>query len=182
MSEHLKEEVIIPYLDGRLSAAERAQVEAHLAGCAACRAQVDELRALLGVLAEWAAAEPSPAFDARLRTRLAEESAPALPWLSLRPAYGVLLAVAVLIAVATSLWEPASRQPVPPAPTPQVARETPAQPEAPPAPQVQRPQPTPANGDELAVLDNPVLLENYDLLTEFDILFELLHEEKGKTL
>ncbi|MGH9777374.1 MAG: anti-sigma factor family protein, partial [Candidatus Acidiferrales bacterium] len=74
MSEHLKEEVMVPFLDGRLDPAERGPLEAHLAACADCRAHVDELRAVVGALGEWPAVLPSPSFDAALRARVAQEA------------------------------------------------------------------------------------------------------------
>jgi len=181
MSEHLQEESLVPYLDGRLSAAERARLGTHLAACAECRERVDELRALMGALAEWTLEQPSPAFDAALRARLAEEAEQGTGWLSLRPIYGAALAAAVVIASAVALWPPATELPPLPqapgvaqAPQPgQPSTTTPAQPS----------QPKSNGTDALAVLDNSVLLENYDLLTQFDILFEPTAEEKeGKTL
>jgi anti-sigma factor RsiW len=47
-SGHPTEERLNDHVDGLLSAAEAAATEAHLAGCAACRAEVEGLRALLG--------------------------------------------------------------------------------------------------------------------------------------
>src|SRR3972149_1791158 len=79
MSEHLREEDFIQYLDGRLNEAARAGLDRHLAACADCRGRVDELRGVMGVLGEWQAAGPSPRFDAALRARLAEDPSPAPP-------------------------------------------------------------------------------------------------------
>jgi anti-sigma factor RsiW len=45
------------YLDGELSAADRASVDAHLAGCAACRTTLEELR---GVVARAAIVQDAP--------------------------------------------------------------------------------------------------------------------------
>src|SRR5512145_1349288 len=106
MSEHLKEESIIPYLDGRLSAAERQALGAHLSVCAECRERVDELRAVMSTLGEWTLEPPSPAFDAALRARLAEEAEQGSGWLVLRPIYGAALAAAVVLASAVALWPP----------------------------------------------------------------------------
>ncbi len=182
MSEHLKEESIIPYLDGRLSAAERETLGAHLSICAECRERVEELRAVIGALAEWTLEQPSPAFDAALRARLSEETEQGSGWLVLRPIYGAALAAAVVLASAVALWPPqtveAPSLPQPPgvAVAPQPGR----QPSPTPAPS---PVPQNSSNDALAVLDNAVLLENYDMLTQFDILFEPTAEEKkGKTL
>jgi len=54
---------------GALDEAERAEVEAHLAGCATCRATLDELRDTTGALDTWAEgtlAAPPTAVPARL--------------------------------------------------------------------------------------------------------------------
>ena len=177
MSKHWQEEEFIPYLDGRASPAERRRLEEHLATCNACRVQLDELRAVLGVLGEWEAVEHTPSFDAALRARLVQEPAGRQGWFALRPAYALALAVAVLVAVGLALWQ--SAPPPVPAP-PQVVKASPPKPVSPP-PAVKTP-PSPVKGeDELAVLDNPVLLENYELLEQFDVLFEPAPKE-GKKL
>lgn len=179
MNEHFWEEEFIPYLDGRLRDAERARLDSHLAACAACRERVDELRAVAGVLDDWSAAEPSPGFDAVLRSRLAQESEPGMRWAWLRPVYAGALAVAVLVLVATVLERTTPVE----APTlPQVAQQP--MPAAP--PEATRPsqtlsRPPPAAPDTLAVLDNPAVLENYELLEQFDVLFEPAARE-GKKL
>jgi anti-sigma factor RsiW len=49
-SEHPTEERLNDHVDGLLSAPDTAAVEAHLAACAACRAEVEGLRALLGAV------------------------------------------------------------------------------------------------------------------------------------
>jgi anti-sigma factor RsiW len=179
MSEHLREEVIIPYLDGRLSAAERGPVEAHLGACAGCRAQVDELRAVVGVLGEWPGVSPSPSFDAAVRARVAQEAEQGTGWFVLRPAWGAALAAAVVIAFALAMWQPAEVEPPPLPSAPQVA----LQPQPRQTPQQTPAQPGTNGSDELAVLDNPEVLDNFKLLSEFDILFEVEEEkEDGKTL
>lgn len=43
---------------------------AHLAACAACRNEFNELQATMGVLDAWTAPEPSPYFDTRVRARV----------------------------------------------------------------------------------------------------------------
>ena len=180
MSEHLKEESIIPYLDGRVSAAERETLGAHLSVCAECRERVEELRALMSAMAEWTLEPPSPAFDAALRARLAEETGPGSGWLVLRPVYGAGLAAAVVLASAVALWPPATVE-APPLPQPPGVAVAP-QPSRQPGPTA-APGPPDNGTDALAVLDSAVLLENYDMLTQFDILFEPAAEEKkGKTL
>jgi anti-sigma factor RsiW len=71
-------EALTALLDGALTSARHAEVTAHLAGCAACRAERDRLAgalALLGALPR--PPEPSPFFATRLAARLAAEAAPA---------------------------------------------------------------------------------------------------------
>ena len=57
-------------------------VAAHLAACAECRTELNDLRDTLLLLDTWTAPEPSPYFDARLRAHLreAEQGAPEGLW------------------------------------------------------------------------------------------------------
>jgi anti-sigma factor RsiW len=180
MSEHLREEELVPYLDGRLDESDRRRLEAHAAACADCRARVEETRALFRVLGEWKAEEPSPAFDAAVRARLEAEEAEGAGWFWLRPVYAGALAAVLLMAAVWVLWRPVTTEAPGEAP-PQVAEVKPPveRAPAPPAPVEQTPEPAPA-GDDLAALDNPVLLEHYELLEGFDALFEPLAKEEKK--
>ena len=172
MNSHWREEELIPYLDGRLSAAERARLDQHLAGCAACRAQLDETRALMGVLEEWKAVEPSAGFDAALRARMEAEKSRSAGWFALRPAYAAAAVFALLLVVGLSLVQWGSSPSVPPSATLEPS----------PPVQVAQTPAAPASGEEgdLTVLDNRVLLENYELLEEFDVLFEPLSNGEKK--
>ena len=68
---HLENE-ITAYLDGVLDAAQRSEVEAHLATCEACRAVRDRLAWLRAEIAALPAPpSPSPRFRARFQERLA---------------------------------------------------------------------------------------------------------------
>jgi anti-sigma factor RsiW len=64
------------YLDGALPAAERAEMESHLAACPACRAERDRLARAIAALSRLPAA-PAPAagFEQRFFARLAREKA-----------------------------------------------------------------------------------------------------------
>lgn len=64
---------LLEFLDGRLKPNELPEVEKHLAACASCRLRVEEFRAVSGLLDELPMIEPSPAFDARVRARVAAE-------------------------------------------------------------------------------------------------------------
>ena len=50
-------------------------VSAHLAACAGCREELQELRSTLALMDEWVAPEPSAYFDSRLYARLREAQA-----------------------------------------------------------------------------------------------------------
>jgi anti-sigma factor RsiW len=92
---------ILPYVDGRLKASEQREVEAHLVVCAVCRLRVNEFRAVAGLLDELPQIEPSAAFDARVRARVA-----ALParqgwwaWFALSPRVGFAASMLLLATV-----------------------------------------------------------------------------------
>ncbi|MGH9793968.1 MAG: anti-sigma factor family protein [Candidatus Acidiferrales bacterium] len=86
---------VISYMDGRASEAVRRAVESHLAACAACRARAAEFRSVWSALDEAPALDPSPAFDARLRQRIAAE--PRRTWFGwLVPAPRLMIATAAL--------------------------------------------------------------------------------------
>lgn len=98
-----------PMLQG--APARDGSLAAHLQECAACRAELHELRATLALLDSWQAPEPSAYFDARLHARLREagEAAPEGLWgrlrsyllysteRGLRPALAVALAVVLVL-------------------------------------------------------------------------------------
>ncbi len=112
------------YLDGELSAAEAGRVQAHLAGCAACRSTEALLRRTLTELHALPAFEPSVALRRRV---LAEVEALPRPWPErmrswLRPGVlapaGVALAAAAVVAVAL---HPGARGPSPAEPAAELA-------------------------------------------------------------
>ncbi|MBS1802020.1 MAG: hypothetical protein JST28_01565 [Acidobacteria bacterium] len=58
-----------------------AKVKTHVAECASCREELEELRATMGLMDAWKAPEPSPYFMTRLNARMREErEAPRLSW------------------------------------------------------------------------------------------------------
>ena len=93
-------ERLVAFLYGETSDRERAEVEAHLAGCVACAEEVDELRAVRVDLAAW---QPP---EAELGFRIVREpvttsrrwwQVPA--WAPVAMAAGVLLALAASVQV-----------------------------------------------------------------------------------
>jgi anti-sigma factor RsiW len=128
---------ILGYVDGRLKEGERAEVEKHLATCAACQLRVNQFRSVHALLDELPMIEPSAAFDVRVRARVAAEPAKQSWWAAFLPAPRVALAAAMLLLA--MVWigmRPGNNQP-------QIAQD-----------------------------DIPVL-ENYDVLSNFEPLTEL---------
>ena len=141
------EKQILPYVDGRLKESERAEVEKHLGGCAACRLRVNAFRAVGSLLEELPQIEPSPAFDVRVHARVAAEPKRRnwLGWLTPSPR----VAFAASLLLLATVWV-ARRQ-----------QTSPASPENL-SPYAQYP----------LILILPVL-EDYDVLSNFDPLADL---------
>jgi len=111
MTDHAWLDAAAPYALGALTAEERAAFEAHLADCAVCRADVQALGEVSGLLAHAAAAAtPPPALRERIlrearAVRPLAAGGRGLPWLAVAAA--VVLAVAAGVAY---LKERGSRQ------------------------------------------------------------------------
>ena len=101
---------------------------AHLADCADCRKQLDELRATMAMLDAWEAPEPNQYFMTRLNARLEEErqAAPA-GWLermrarftyssrlTLRPVAAMAMTVVLLVGGGTYFVMAPDQPPTPP--------------------------------------------------------------------
>ena len=84
-----------------------AKVTAHVAGCASCRAELEDLRSTMALLDSWDAPEPSPYFMTRLGARLDEErAAPPASWIArlrARFVYGPQMHVKPLAAMALTV-------------------------------------------------------------------------------
>jgi anti-sigma factor RsiW len=145
------EDKLVAYLDGRARPAERRAVEEHLAVCADCRARSSEFSALWSALDDLPAISPSPAFEASLRARLAAEPARRglRSWVQL-PSPRLAFAATALIALA--VWISS---------LPQATRNQSAafQPLAPDA--------------EFSMIRDLPELENYEVISKFDVLSEL---------
>lgn len=68
--EHPAAERLEAFVEETLDAGERASLDAHLAACAACRAEVSEMRSLFAALASLPEMEPSPGFANRVMARV----------------------------------------------------------------------------------------------------------------
>jgi anti-sigma factor RsiW len=138
---------LIAYLDGRGSDADRREVESHLAECGACRTRAEEFHLLWGVLEEVPVQEPSPAFDARLRARIAEEPTRPSVWAWLAPSPRLAFAVSLLLLLSVYVSS------LPPAPV--------------------QDHPAAATEAEFRMIRDLPVLENYDVLANFEALSEL---------
>ena len=105
------ESKILPYVDGRLKESERLEMEKHLSACAPCRVRVKEFRAVSGFLDELPEIEPSGAFDARVRARVAAVPAKQSWWAWFTPSPRVAFAATLLLLatvwVGSRSYEPA---------------------------------------------------------------------------
>lgn len=131
---------LVAYLDGRAKESDRRAVESHLVDCAACRARVEGFQGVWNMLGELPDLEPSPAFEARLRARLATEPVHQGFWSGVLPSPRFALAVTVLAVVC--VW--VSSRPI------------------------SQPPPVNNEADFRMIQDLPVL-ENYDFLSSFDV-------------
>lgn len=92
MEHKLCSENLSAYLDGELPPGERSGVEAHLAGCAECRAELEQLKGVSGLLKKHVM-EPVPLS---LRKQVLEPR-PARPWL--KPVLALSTAAAGVLVV-----------------------------------------------------------------------------------
>lgn len=139
--------LMVSYLDGRANAEERSSVEVHLAACAACRERAEEFRRLWSAMSEVPEIEPSFAFDARLRQRIAAQAHPSI-WSWLVPSPRLAGAVATLVALAIFVSVRPNK--------PIVAGNSPTNSE-----------------EQFRMIKNLGVLENYDVLSNFDALSDL---------
>jgi anti-sigma factor RsiW len=150
MSCNRIESKILAYVDGRLKASEQRDVETHLATCAACRVRVNEFRAVSGLLDELPQIEPSGAFDARVRARVAAEPARRSWWAWLAPSPRVAFAASALLLAIVWIGLRPSDHPV-----------------------------NVANVDDAQVMNDLPVLENYDVLSNFEPLTDLPQPVQG---
>ncbi len=165
----LKREELFAYSNHFLEPREETAARAHLAECDRCRGALEEYQRLDRVLAEWEPVEPSPDFDAPLLAAAQEvERERALRWSLgfdwrrwLAPAC-VLLVVLTgsIVMVRTSRKTHPFVQP-PPGRSVEVSAAN------------GNAAPTETAEEELNLYKELPVLENYDLLANFDVLSEL---------
>jgi len=146
------EKGLIAFVDERASATERRDVEAHLAGCPACRTRVDQFRGIANLLGEVPAIEPSFGFDARMWQRVAAEPQRASWFAWLVPQARLALSAAMLVALTVWMVKLPANRPQVPVPTPAAV--------------------TASSDQDFDAIKDLGVLENYDVLTKFDALSE----------
>src|SRR5580765_7146090 len=115
MSCERMESRILAYVDGRLKDSERAEMDKHLAACAACSVRVNEFRSVSDLLDELPMVEPSPAFDLRVRARVAAEPVKQSWWAWMRPSPRIAFAASMLLLAILCIGyrnEPAAPLPI----------------------------------------------------------------------
>ena len=90
------------YLDGELDGAARIALDAHLAECADCRAELDALRLTVQAVAGLPVQQPRPLFAERVKAQLREEPAAVTPGI-LTSLWARALPVAAMLTVVTGL-------------------------------------------------------------------------------
>jgi anti-sigma factor RsiW len=140
---------ILGFIDGHLKENEQREMEKHLAACPACTVRVNEFRAVSGLLEELPQIEPSSAFDVRVRARIAAEPVKQSWWSWFGAAPRVPVAASMLFLA--TVW--VGHKPVDH--SSDVANVN-------------------ANsGDEQQMMQDLPVLENYDVLANFEPLTEL---------
>jgi anti-sigma factor RsiW len=133
---------LLSYVDGRLKESERQEMEKHLASCTTCELRVHEFRAVSGLLDELPIIAPSPAFDVRVRARVAAEPVKQSWWAQFAFSPRVAMAGALLALCIVWVGLRPSGYAVNPA-------------------------------MEAEINQNMPVLENYDVLTNFEPLTDL---------
>lgn len=166
-------ERLFAYALGLHESREEAGVRAHLAECAACRGAVEQYRKLDAVLDEWKPTGPSTWFDTRLGARLRQAEKERAGFFGLRPIQWLAPAVALvaLVAVSTVILRMKRPVAVPKASVPPAVQV--ATPAAPTVATSKAGTETESGQDELSLYKNLPVLEDYDLLADFDVLSEL---------
>jgi hypothetical protein len=148
-------EVVPDVASGRMGMT--PEIGAHLAGCGACAAKMEEFRQTMALLDEWRAPEPSPYFDVRLQARLREEMAkPQAGWLAWFRRPVLASALTVLMAIGMGLFFTKSSGIYKPGNDEIAVNDAAAQSEP-----------------GTAVSDLQALEKNHDLYSDFDLLDDL---------
>ncbi|MEW6323002.1 MAG: zf-HC2 domain-containing protein [Acidobacteriota bacterium] len=95
-------ERLVAYLYEDLATSERLAVERHLAGCAACAAELESLGAVRGLLAGWTPPDAELGFEIVRSTRRAAPAARGA-WASALPVWAQVAAAALVVAAGAAI-------------------------------------------------------------------------------
>ncbi len=150
---------LLEYLDGDLTGATRAELEAHLIQCERCRDELQSLQDTLALIARMPAPDPSEAFWQQYLRELRQKVAPALrlaglrDWLAslmLRPIPAMAVGIALILAVFLT-WNTLTERRIPPLASLDLTEQL-------------------ALSQDLDLLRDMELLETLDLLEDWDII------------
>jgi anti-sigma factor RsiW len=105
MTEHLDNMTLMAYQDGELSGERLAQVEGHVAGCAACRAELEGMKGLSGMFDSARELKAPVGLAGRIKAKTRERVSVWGEGETLKIARWLTLAAAGVMAVASAgLW------------------------------------------------------------------------------
>jgi hypothetical protein len=159
---------------------EYERMRRHLAGCAECTRAVEEFRKLDSALDDWAVAEPSPWFDAKVRAKIGASGQKKSVFFGFGRFRALVAGVAltVLIVAAVVVF---NHQKVAENNQPAIAQQepvaAPTQPQTPATTEAVRKPLPPA--EQLKMDENLSVLEDYEVVANFDALSELPQANKN---
>lgn len=179
----IEREQLFAFAKHLLGGEDENDVRAHLAECFECRSIIAQYERVDAVLDEWPAIDPSPGFEARVRAAVArwqelsaQESAALSPFFGWRWSQALASACLVALLAAASFWIfqgqrshtswLATRR----APAQAIGRGEVRQP---PAERLEARAPVQPGEVEISLCQNLAVLEDYDMLANFDVLSEL---------
>lgn len=96
------QEVLVGYLYGELSPAERSAFDEHLRACADCRGEVDSLKGTRAVLQQWTVPDTDLGFE-MVRRAIPVARPAKVRWWGLSPAWGLAAAALLVGAVSAAI-------------------------------------------------------------------------------
>jgi hypothetical protein len=170
----IEREKLFLFTHGMLGPEEAGRMRRHVAGCGECARATEEYRRLSTALDDWNAAEPSPWFDTKVRARVAasENGNSGFFGFGRLRALAAGVAAVVLIMVAVVVFNhPKVAEINQPAVSHQQPVATSAQEQ--PSEKIEAlKKPLPA-GERLKMDENLSVLEDYEVVANFDALSEL---------